>query len=274
MSGVKGKSTVKAGRWELKSMGKARERLVATESGMREAFRGRNAFRVVRTNAIAHSAPFASTSYAFANQSLLPPFIPFGRSQDSAFGIFLGLLNRTAFVGHIPLAVTHAPKDIRTYQSIPDYQLADLVCDTALSFERPYVQEPDAVLRSIGRDLIEVSELPREDFWAFVTKQGAAKKAGTLRGFAGSLEDFPGAPEYWHEEVSRYHEDWCSYLTAPEYFVPIELRQAFPREAMEQKTGTFLRRMGALLDAWPDILEAARQLKKREIRISRQIERA
>jgi len=172
----------------------------------------------------------------------------------------------------VPLAVTHSPEDARAYQSVPDYQLADLVCDLALSLARPYVQEPSVVLRSIGKDLLGVSALPHEDVWAFVRKQGAFRKAATLRGFAGSLDDFPNCPAYWREEVSHYHNDWSLRLKEPDYFTPIEFTQAFPRDLAEHKAGAFLRQMGALLDAWPHILEATRDLRNREIRISRYIE--
>jgi hypothetical protein len=269
MSGVKGKSTVKSGRWYLKSSGATRERLAQSEAGLKRAVAGRHVFGVSRNNAIAHLAPFASTAFGLVNRGLLPPFVPVGRSQDSAFGVLLSVLNPQELIGHVPLAVTHAPTDLRTYQDVPDYQIADMVCDLASSFARSYPSKAAQVLTDIGKNLVDLAGFSDNEFWSISVRESAFKKAATLRGFAGALGNFSDCAEFWKNEVSCYHEQWAHRLTEPDYFIPIEFKLAGSRDTVKAMTKAFIRQMGSLLQNWPDILDAATHLREKGIRVSR-----
>jgi hypothetical protein len=54
--------------------------------------------------------------------------------------------------------------------------------------------------------------------------------------------------------------------------VPIELKQAFPIDVAREKTRDLIRKVGALLCAWPDLVDAAKELSARSVRISKRIE--
>jgi hypothetical protein len=91
-----------------------------------------------------------------------------------------------------------------------------------------------------------------------------------LSGFAcrldGQLRSNGGRPAYWAEDVRRVLNVLRDALPAPLYPVPGDLAEVVGEDEARSLGQRLVRRFGQLLQAWPDMVQAARDLRARGLR--------
>ena len=87
----------------------------------------------------------------------------------------------------------------------------------------------------------------------------------------GQLRRYGGQPGFWADDVRRVLDALHETLTGGDFVVPEDLAGAFGREQGRALLPRLVRRFGEALQAWPDVVEAARQLRARGERPGRQV---
>ncbi len=269
MGGVAGDSGVYSNRWLLTAAGATRQRLAGSQAAFARAFETREVLGVVRSHTVTHHVWCMATTLALANADAdpLPPFLPFYRNEDGFFGALCTLV-ANGFLGHVPSAIFHDAESGRGYATRLDPRVSDLMIALLLSLPRGVGADTRARLRAMGAQLREVARLPEDDFWALLYGAVSQRDAGLLQELDALLREFDGCPDYWKDTVQALSDRLLARLTAPGCPVPLELADALPPDDAKQMTRSLVARTGNLLYHWSDLLDAARDLRSRGVRLS------
>jgi hypothetical protein len=267
MTGVAGDSGMYTSSSFLRSTGDTQARLCESEAIFKCALTSREMLAVVRGHTITHDSFCMAGQLGLANFEMLPPFFPVGKNQDGVFGM---LIRRSTphFLAHIPLAVYHAPPFQREYQKIPQCRISDVILSLILSLVPPDRHGTLASLRFLGQGMRDIGELTDSEF-AHFTRHAVCKQTGErLRMIESILKRFPQCPAYWLEEVASLFRQSTETLQDPAWWVPIELRNGRSLDFAKSALKELVVMTGNLFHHWPDIVDAARSLRKRGQRIS------
>lgn len=270
MNGIVGDSARYTAQWVLTSTGPTQERLL-DDSAFRKALRSREIFGVARCHTVGHHKQFMSTTLGLANCdcNLLAPFFPVGRNEDGVFGMLNGLVKQHSFFGHIPVAVLHDGTIGRTYERFPAFRLSTLLIGL-LSLITPPNSEMDMrdSLRFFGKQLQYVAKLSDEDFWRIMRDAAIGYLQNAVRHLVNVLKTFPDCPEYWKAEISTCCQHLTTMVRNDVDLVPIEFMRLMPPDVGKTMTREVVRKAGCLFHSWPDMLDSARELRRRGVRIS------
>jgi hypothetical protein len=235
----------------------------------RLAFSSREVLWVSRSSTITHSGHCQAAGLGIANNRFLPPFSPLGRNQDGVFGV-LNLLDPTHFSAHLPIALFHSPENARNYEPLPPFRIANLII-SLIDFLNPVVDVPlQKKLRSIGQDLIDIADLPLHHFRQTLFAAVSHNEVRTLHYLDPGRRKYAPCSAFVRREVDRYRDHILSSLMSVDCCIPTEFR-SMPIEVATDQTRQLIRNTGSLFCSWPDMIDAARYLKDRGIRLSRSI---
>jgi hypothetical protein len=125
-----------------------------------------------------------------------------------------------------------------------------------------------ARLRAVGGTLEEWGSLPPADFeellrlcvWKLLSRQAVH--------LADQLQQFRGLPEFWGRDVRQVLAHLQDSLPSRQYVVPSDLRKVVGDDEARKLFQRLVGRFGQLLRCWPDLVEAARELRTRGIRLA------
>jgi hypothetical protein len=121
-----------------------------------------------------------------------------------------------------------------------------------------------ARLRAIGTAFEEIGSLPRQDFDELIRAFIMREVWQVMAFFEQRLaQDEPSAPG-WARDVKRFLSLLQRSSRRPDFPVPLELWQGRPVDEAKALSQRLLGEFGALLRVWPDLIEAARELRVRE----------
>jgi hypothetical protein len=250
--------------------GESWARFVATESGYRDAMRGREMMRG-RTRLTITDNPFLSTGPAIAidGRKLLPPFFPVLRNSDGIFGLTLRTTVDGACIAHLPWALEHAPEEHRTIEADAPTSLAtrcvmhEII--TAAIHSLPTIPggrvDIASRITALGRHLRSVGSLESRAFLEFVRPWVWRAKSASIAALEEDLAEHDHQPSYWATDVRRYIETLREALAADAYFVPGDLPPSRSHEESIELTRRLVQRFGDVLTWWPAIVKRARRLR-------------
>jgi len=265
-AGVVGDAGMGSSVYFLTLEGGSRVRLLADEAVYRRVVATRRVLRAVRRATVCDDGVCVALNLGLDHRTLLPPFLPVQRNQD---GVFVSLLRACpgAFLGYLPLAVAHEPPPR------PPAAPADMAADLTRFRSGHVLQllvrsllpgtggDAAAGLRAAGRALAETAALPPADFAErvrFAVWQQMSRQAVL---WSWQLRQFGGQPAFWAEDVRRLLAVLRDGLADARCADPVDL-------GPDAAAG--LRRLalalGRLLLSWPDMVEAARDLRRRGVR--------
>jgi hypothetical protein len=267
MSGIAGDSATHSSASLLTATGFTKQELAQNESLYRKAFRSREVFGVVRTFTVMHSRFCMTTSLGLDNRDLIPPFFPVGRNEDGVFGALVSMMNPAMLIGHVPTAIFHAPPPPRESSSHFEFRVSDLIISLLLLVSNSRKSGIRDLLRYLGRELLEIARLGESDFWMVISRAVTLQISKRLRQLELILADSE-CPRFWRDDVSDYAHRICVQCTEPTFAIPIELKQDASIEIARYRTRDLVARAGSLLYSWPDLVNAASDLRKRGLRLS------
>lgn len=273
VGGIAGDSGGRAAKWMLASSGQTMANLMASRAAYDMAFSSREVLGVAPQPSVTHK-PFCQTAnIGLDNRSLLPPFFPVGRGEDTVFGVLLVSAFPHCFLGHVPFALLHLAEGGRKYEQSFEYRISELLGHLIASSPCPAGMSRPMALRKIGRHLEEIARLSDEDFWAVVCDTVRDQTTFSMRvaqkGF--SEEKFAACPDYWQQEMLNWHLQTVKQLQDFTSFVPDEYKSRYSLQLAKIKTQDMVAKAGKLLCTWPDLIEAARELKCREIHLCKPV---
>jgi hypothetical protein len=200
-------------------------------------------------------------------RTLLPAFFPNLRGEDHLFGQLLRGCFEDALFAHVPQAIAHRPWETRgphdrRWDPRPGLRMmavvgqaldmAELSAQVARSGERR--------LRMLGRGLREIALLPAPDFRELMRKRVSAAVARMIARSDQLIEEAGGTPAYWVADLHLHRDHLLEVLANPDRDAPVELLAGRDAPAASALLQQALERYGSLLEVWPELFEAARQL--------------
>jgi hypothetical protein len=218
-----------------------------------------------------------TTVTAYDHRDLLPPFLPLGRGQDTLFGALLDMIAPTHYVAYLPYTVAHRP-ELPRLGALQARHLrvhlfhAVLFCVGSLA---RMAMPPDraAALQTIGRHLRDVgSKMPVAELADFIRQRARERTLEDLADCAELLRHFGFRPAYWARDLEAYMSLRREAMTVEDFAVPSDLAcPDWSRTEVLAHTQEIIRQYGELLLAWPDMTEAAKQLKAQGVRLAREV---
>jgi hypothetical protein len=265
MSGYWGDSGMGSPNAAFELLGESRELAMRSKADYVRAKTSREVFRSVPRYTISGGSLFMTMSAGFDNRTLLPPFIPVGRGEDGLFSLTMQACVDGSLIGHLPLAVSHAPDELRRFPPgaflDPTPRLAETVAAAMSSFTpAPGPRSVSSRLAAMGRHLMDLSSLSTSDFEDQL-RTSWLSAAGRYIGFLEHLLDlYHGQPDYWAKDVLSFIEIFGDFVVNGSPAVPLELREG-PVEQARESCRRLVGKFGELLYWWPVIDGAAKRLR-------------
>jgi hypothetical protein len=205
-----------------------------------------------------------TTAVGLDAREMLPPFFPIFRCEDNIYGTMLRRCRSRDWIAHLPVALVHDPGEPRRSagiaESVSGIGTPMAVFVQALTEDAPSadLEGPDA-LRSLGEWLREAARDPG------LPSRLHAIEVGTLR---DRLEDVRRCRETHAESPPWWHRDLAAYAAA--LAARAEECDGLAAEvATHEEMRVLLDRYGAVLSVWPEVWQAARELRAQGIELAR-----
>jgi hypothetical protein len=272
-AGVAGDSGMGSPAYLLGLGGASRARLLSSERGYRDALARRRLLRAVTRPTVCEGAFCMALNLGLDNRQLLPPFLPVQRNQDGVFAAVLRACFGDAYFGFLPWVLLHQPPAPRAFAAadrwrsaarIPTGQVIEVLIRSAAAGPAP-AGSPGA-LRALGRALARLASLPPEAFQEHVRLHlwdQVARQALQLEKLLLSAGHQPG---FWADDVRQFLAAWREALPGADVCAPPDLAGQPPAGAAPERLRRLALRFGQLLQHWPDLVEAARELRARGLR--------
>lgn len=253
----------------------SRRRLLESESAYRSAFASREVLRAVDRACITDNPFFFAATFGYDNRGLLPPFMPVLRAEDDIFGFTVRACIEDGYFGHLPTAVLHSPVDARAYfpafleESAARTEMNKIILAGLISFQiGRVVLDVSRRLQTFGRHLMEIASMPQEDFEEFIKVQLWRMHTDTIQQMEGYLQHYRRQPAFWAKDVDTYLHYFHTALIKENFIVPKDLLGSRNAEEARKLSQQLVFKFGQLLYHWPGLVEAARSLRDRELRLS------
>jgi hypothetical protein len=257
----------------LVQAGRSRERLLASEARYRHAFTRRQIVRGAPRASITDGVFCMSMSIGLDGRALLPPFLPVQRNCDGLFGITLRLCFPGAFSAFVPWVTEHTPSPPRSTsfdaffrslgQTASEDALCGLVAATPVECDRT---DPRVALRALGSLLERWGSWPLAELEELVHVQVLRARSLDVAILDDTLRRYHRAPAYWARDVEEAAARLRATLPTRALGLPADLVATFGDEAGREANRRMVRRYGEVLRCWPDLWEAARDLRQRGVR--------
>jgi len=254
--------------------GGTRDRFLQSEADYRSALSCREIYRAAPCTTVSDSGACMSGFMGLDNQDLLPPFMPVLRSQDSVFGATVRRCFDNSFFGYLSVALLHIPPSERAYasdaiDSIACNRFCDLLTASMSSCQYPpRLWNSRDKLTYLGKYLLTLSELRQDEFEEFLRLQLWNRAGATIRSLEESLARFAGQPSFWASDVKRQIAVLTREAMRPEFVVARDLLEQHEPQAARAIAQDLVGKFGKLLIWWPDLVDAARQLRDAGRRIA------
>ena len=252
----------------------SRKRLLTSESAYRQAVETRQVFRTVRRKTISDNPSIGNLG--IDNRALMPPFLPIQRNSDGIFGKILGACFPQVYFGYLPWGLAHVPLEQRA-QSF-DALWADLgrvqtshILDMLLgSFPGvPRGMAAGTGLRRLGLFLSDMGSMDLDDFEEVLRIQAWHAGSWQISQIERRLEDRERTPKFFAKYLHRYVDIVRESQLKREFIIPRDLWDIHGKEEARKLSKRLVHQFGELLQVWPDLVAAAKELRGRGVFLAR-----
>lgn len=272
-SGVAGDSGMPDYLEFLLATGESRNRFLKHWASHGSAQQSRFVIRGVHRPSIAARTHIATTTATgFDNRAILPPFASSGRGEDTLFCALIEKCMPGCYLGFVPLALTHLPKRRGHFAPFSDgFTLLEL-CKMILDEAPPFLADSTLQrIRDCGQYLRQCSALPQSEFDTWVSHLVHQRQRRRIRLADKLLDTYGRQPHAWARELKCWLSLQQRGLFSSSPTVPRDCLQVDTLGNVNSITKHFLARFAVLLSWWPDIVDAARQLRARGERLGQQV---
>lgn len=274
-AGVAGDSGMGSPVYLLTLDGPSRARLLRSERDYRHALARHQVMRAVTRSTISEGGFCMAPNLGLDHRRLLPPFMPVQRNQDGIFAALLKACCDGSYFGFLPWMVLHRSPAARRFApeelgpSVAGLRSGQIMQALVASFTRgPDQTDAGKNLRALGRALAEWGSLARADFEEVVRLRVGRHLSRLARHLERQLQAFGGEPDFWANDVKHVLAVLREALPSRQYVVASDLREAFGSDEARGRLQGLVRRLGQLLHCWPDMVEAAQELRARGQRLA------
>ncbi len=242
----------------------------ASENAYKAARAARHLQRLVRLPSICDCGYVSACHFGLDNRELLPPFFPAGRREDSIFALTVAAIHPEALTAHLPVAVLHDPPPRADggegtapapTADPPQPLFADVLSLLIGSCAPgPAARGREARMRALAGHLAGMASLEAGDLEKWVRERWVGHWASEMALCEERVEEGPaGAP--WVRDSAARLEQIEAHIEAGAAVHPRDLGGG-DREAAWAHARDRVRRFAGLLEWWPVIVAASRELKQ------------
>jgi hypothetical protein len=265
MTGVRGDSGMGSQQFLLGMTGSNRDRLMQSESIYTTAKTSRQLLRYVPCTTISDGSLLMSGNMGIDNRDQLPPFFPIGRNADGLFATILTMCYSNNLIGHLPLALLHNPTTDRKIS--PDeffdvrLRMTDIMSLIVRTFAVPAnYTDKEKGLRSLGKYLLDIGNLPLQQFEEFIRLLWLESSAKKLEYLDFLLDVYRSQPDFWARDVDYLKKEIKNASVEEQAYLPMDL----PVSHLGNEGISIFRELvadfGSLLIWWPTILHLTEEL--------------
>jgi hypothetical protein len=214
------------------------------------------------------AGPFCMTTFlGLDNRILLPPFSPVERNSDGVFGHLVQHCVDGSHVAFLPWSLLHTPDPPRTFA--PDelwvdtsaVRVSEILIAGILAHQTSGEEWTTAAhLVQLGQHLQWMASWSLPEFEAQVGALQNLRNFGLITILQNQLQTYGNSPGFWANDVSRMIELTSKASTALDYIVPRDLRAGRNIDEARRLSKELVGKFGQLLEAWPTLVAASRQL--------------
>jgi hypothetical protein len=235
----------------------------------RSLVESRQISRTAPTPTIVSSPLIMSTHLAFAGDTFLPPFFPVLRGQDLSFGRRLHLTTEGNMIGHVPLGIRHAPMEERRasldqiwdQSTMPSFAFVLESCLKAAAEGSRHASPGSARLRLVGRNLYEMASLAMPEFNIQLRQALFDSIQIQMLRWEAMIASDGATSSLWLNDLRRRRQYAVDRLLEQNELAASELVPLHGVAKAREATQRLLRRFGELLECWPFIVDAAKDLE-------------
>ncbi len=276
LAGIVGDSGV-GGTGYLSAGPASRRRLLTSEQDYLAFVESRQVVRVVTRPTVSEGFLCMAGNLGLDNRRLLPPFMPVQRGSDGLLGITLRKCFRDGYLGYLPWTVRHNPPHQRT-QPLDEFmknaarvRFSEIVRHLINGAPEVSATGDDrSGLRQLGSYLQQISSGSQEDF-ADTVKTCFWRRYGKGLAEASRYRDDPEIPDYYQAYRRRHRKTVREAIVSPKYFVPRDFERLGSDEEVRRLVQGLIHDHGRLLEHWPDIIQATRELREKGIRLTQAV---
>lgn len=249
--------------------GENRRRLTADERRYRAALAARSVFALAPCTAVGDASTSPGMAMGLDHRELLPPFFPVLHAEDFTYGATLWQTIGDAFLAHAPLAVRHEPRPGKTMLQPSDlgpenravvFEFSHLIRRVILRFGRHESADPAERMRRLGQHLAALAAQPFADFTEFVRGQVLEMESDKIDRLEQELREDTDTPDWWRHDLEAYLAHVRSALTHDDFDIPFDMKPDRPDAENRTLMRELFSRYGRLLEAWPDLVAATREV--------------
>jgi hypothetical protein len=257
--------------------GKNRERLTGSEEEYRAGFASRSVLCRVPVASVGDDTVAPGMAIGLDHREILPPFFPVLHAEDCVFGTAAWASCAGLLSGHLPLAIHHdsgankptlQPSDLSSNRRAAVFEFAQIVRAIMAGYTPAEHADSVSRLQKLGRHLSEFAALPPLDFHAALHHVVLGHESGKIVALDDSLRNEADAPDFWKQDLQDFLDHTREALQHEDFDIPYELKagrsSAENRVLMQKLIASY----GLLLEEWPAIVAAARDLREAGIRFS------
>lgn len=206
-------------------------------------------------------------TYFLDNIEISPPEFPFGRRNDTIFGLLLNRCLGPVFTLHLPIALFHNPKQkkpftVSSFKNVAvdtGIYLTNILQNLTMSFTNSCAEDKLAIT---GTRLEETGKLSINDFKEYL-KLNQIEYITTIMAHIDSLaEYYDNEPPWWAEDMDQYYNLLKKEVAGKDTEIPEELRHIMDKKEALKLFQSNILRYGELLQLWPEIWETSRKLNQ------------
>jgi hypothetical protein len=233
-----------------------------------DAVRTREVVRAAPQTSLVRGGFFMSGAVGLDNRVFLPPYFPVGRNEDGCFGLLVSMCSPSSYFAHLPWTIAHEPDQPRTFA--PDAiwadagatRLSDLIMHAMLTWSplpRPSSSRERTV--GLGAHLEQVGRLPLQDFFDLLTFGLLGRLDRYRRTLLDNLRSAGPLPPAMQRAATQQLATLEARATSAELASPRDLPGGGSVGEQLGRVQSLVAEFGRLLQVWPDLIDAAQDLR-------------
>lgn len=262
----------------LRTGGSRGTRPFPDEDALRRTLTTPTVLRHVLQRTISDSPHFMSTHFGLDHRVMLPPLFPVGHNDDGVFAEMLLALLPDAAIGHLPMGIRHeAPRDRAVRLQDVKRLVPSLSAFVGLAFQEfrrlpPGETSADAIRRA-GALFLSLGNMSEREFEHFIVWHWRRFLIDQLATLDRALYESEAHPSFWAQHTGDVMAGIQQQLKSERFPVPVPLEGTHDESEALHTTRELFRDYGVVLSAWPEIWQAAVELKSEGVRPSAPIGR-
>lgn len=261
--GIAGDTGMSSPEYFLMLQGESLTRLIDTQRDYFSQDSSRQVLRGVSSATVVQKAYCMAMNLGLDNRALLPPFMPVGRNEDSVFATVLNQTNEQSYSGFLHFALRHRWQEYdRTSSALSDMYKGPHSSELL----QMLIRAGDVVLgddvaqnmAALGAVLEAWEKVSLDKFRERLRQLSWLRASEYVVALDKHMKGKPKGP--WLSAARAYREGVYAAAVTDDYFVPCDFRHFGTQDDALGAFKSMVSKFGRLLQNWPAIYQAAREL--------------